>query len=58
MIVISGNHKPLILYKYHWDQEARTAAMPALGAALVTKFSIPERKKKPTLPPPLPPSSN
>lgn len=58
MIVISGNHKPLILYKYHWDQEARTAAMPALGAALVTKFSIPERKKKPTLPPPLPPNSN
>ena len=58
MIVISGNRRPLWLYKYHWDQEPCAASARALGEAHVTKFSMPARKKKPELPPPLPPSSN
>lgn len=58
MIVISGNRSPLWLHKYHWDQPPCTATARSLGEAQVAKFSMPERKKKPQLPPPLPPSSN
>lgn len=55
MIVISGNRHPLWLSKFHWEQAPCTAAARALGEARVSKFSMPERKKKPQLPPPLPP---